>query len=636
MIEKFSKHNSLAAIYRYHTVFALMVQLGLVAVSYVASFVLRLELEGSGAPWGLVLKTLPLLVAIRLVTLALFGLHRGLWRYVSVVDLLQIIKAVTIGSLVFAGLEIAIFGLQEFPRSIFFLDWMACIFLLSGIRLFVRLVREQFLPMKKDDPSFQRLLIVGAGDAGAELCKQALSSPAWRLKPVAFVDDAPHKTGTSILGMPVAGRSRDIPRVVDEYGVNLVVIAIPSATPLEKRALVDVCQQCEVPFKILPAMPDLLEGTVSITQVRDVDPADLLGRPPARLDRSAIRNLIHNQKIVLVTGAAGSVGSELARQIAGLGPRLVVLVDRAENPLLFLETDLRAAFPDVPMIFQIADVTDHVEMAKLMSEYAPQVVFHAATHKHVSLMERTPGQAVKNNVAGTYVLAQCAQDADVETFVLVSTDKAVKPTSVMGATKRLAELLIQDMDELRKTRFVSVRFGNVLGSNASVVPIFKQQIAKGGPVTVTDPQAQRYFMSITEAAGLILQAGAVGTGGEIFVLDMGEPVKITHLAETLVTLSGLKPYEDIAITFVGLRPGEKLSEELHFDGENFAPTKYEKLLVLAPHDRSRSVLPEVERLLQILPQLEPEEVKQELKRLVLEYQPSPPSSEAARVLGIPE
>ena len=606
---------------RYRKVLGLLAQLGLVVVSYVATFIFLWDFDLSQVPFDVLLKTLPLLIVVRLGALVVFRLYQGLWRYVSVPDLLDIIKATTAGSVVFAVIGIPIFGQQDFHGSVALVDWMGNIIVLSGVRLGVRLVREQFWPMRARDPSYQRMLIVGAGDAGAELCKQALGSRSFRSKPVAFVDDDSTKVGSSIMGIPIAGRFRDMPRVVETYNVDTAVIANPSASPSESRALVQICQQAGVPFKILPATTDLLDGTVSMAHIREVDPIDLLGRPPARLDRVVMQDFIRGKRI-LVTDAAGSVGSELSRQIARLQPNLLLLIDHAENPLLFLEAELRSTFPDISLVAQVVDITDQVEMAGLMSEFRPQVVFHAAAHKHVPLMERTPREAVKNNVGGTYVVAKCAQDAGVETFVLVSTDKAVKPTSVMGATKRLAELLTQEMDGQCPTRFISVRFGNVLGSNTSVVPIFKQQIANGGPVTVTHPDAQRYFMSIAEAAGLILQAASVGSGGETFVLDMGEPVKIVALAETLITLSGLKPYEDIDVVFTSLRPGEKLSEELESNEGKLTPTRYEKLLVLKCSQPVKGVLAEVEEFLSELPRLEPTEVKYRLRGRVPEYQPA--------------
>ena len=611
---------------RYRRIIGFCIQLSLVVSSFIAAFVLRLDLDVSEIPWTLILKALPLLIVVRMGTLFLFSLHKGLWRYVGVVDLVQIIKASTVSSLAFAAFQIAIFGLEDFPRSVFFLDWAGNIFLLSGVRVAVRLLRERTGSKEDVGRPFQRVLIVGAKDPGVELCKQALGNQAFRFKPVAFVDDEPSNVGTSILGIKVAGLWEDIPEVVTENRVDLAVICLPSAAPAERKSVVEYCQKAGVTFKILPPTPELLDDNVNISLIRDVDPADLLGRPSAKLDLSAVQRFIRGKR-VLITGAAGSVGSELSRQIAALQPENISLIDHAENSLLFLESELRESYPDVPQIAQVVDVTNEVTLGRLIAEVRPQIVFHAAAHKHVAFMERSPDEAVKNNVGGTYVLAKCCQAAGVESVVMVSTDKAVKPTSVMGATKRLTELVVQRMNDFGPTCFVSVRFGNVLGSNGSVVPIFRQQIAAGGPITVTHPEVDRYFMSVPEAAGLILQAGSVGTGGEIFILEMGEPVRIVTLAETMITLSGLKPYEEIDIVFTGLRPGEKLTELLYFDNEELRETGYEKLLVLKNAATSAVTLSDVEDFLDSLSTLDGEQVKLRLKNLVPEYNPSPTKAE---------
>ena len=606
---------------KYRRPLAILLQLGLVVAAYIFAFIMRLDLDAGDVPWDLVFKTLPILIAFRMVSLGMFRLFQGLWRYVSVVDLVQIVKATTYGSALFAALEITIFGLDDFPRSVFFIDWAGNIFLLSGVRLAIRLMRERFRPVGREVKTFQRLLIVGAGDSGAELCKQALSSPVFRTKPVAFVDDDPQKVGGTIMGVPIAARCADLKRVAADYEVDTAIIAIPSATPAQKLSLVELCQDARLPLKIVPSTAGLLDSPISISRVRDVDPADLLGRPPARLDRDAVRRFVSG-KTIMVTGAAGSVGSELAKQLACLQPELLVLIDHSENSLMFLEIELRETFPGTQLVPQIAEVTDEPEIRKIMARHRPDVVFHAAAHKHVPLMERTPGEAVKNNVGGTYVLARCAQEAGVGTFVLVSTDKAVKPVNVMGASKRLSEMVVQEMNNAGLTRFVSVRFGNVLGSNASVVPIFKQQIANGGPVTVTHPDVDRYFMSVSEAASLILQAGVVGDGGETFVLDMGDPIRIVTLAETLIALSGLRPYEDVDVVYTGLRPGEKLSEELLGTDDDFLPTGYEKLLMLRTTSPQDSAVARVEQLLQDVHGMDGAQVKSRLQDLVPEYHPA--------------
>ena len=611
-------------IFRYSPAIVIAVQLALVVASYVISFLLRLDLDISQVPWSLVLKTLPLLIVLRIGALVLFRLHRGLWRYLSIVDLIQVVKATTLSSAVFLLLEILIFGLEGFPRSIFVLDWAGNLFLLGGVRLFVRLVRERFRAIRgiaSGSGSSKRLLIIGAGDSGASLCRQALNNSYFRFSPVAFVDDDTSKLGLSIQGVPIVGRYQDIARVAVDYKIDLAVVADTSATLAQQHNLATICQQTGVELKVLPDTSEIINGTISINHIRDVDPLDLLGRLPARLDLAAIDSFIRGKR-VLVTGAAGSVGSELSRQIQLLQPDLLLLIDQAENPLLYLEVELRTAYPDTALVAQIVDVTDRETLCQLMSEYRPQIVLHAAAHKHVPFMERAPREAVRNNVGGTYTVAKCALESGVETFVLVSTDKAVRPTSIMGATKRLGEMLTQELNGEGPTQFITVRFGNVIGSNASVVPIFKQQILNGGPVTVTHQDVSRYFMSIPEAAGLILQAGAVGAGGEIVLLDMGAPVPIVKLAETMITLSGFKPYEGIDIVFTGLREGEKLHEELYSEGETFLPTGYDKLMVLKENHLPEGVVAAVEDFLRLLPNLNDDEVKAHLQHLVQDYHPA--------------
>jgi len=418
----------------------------------------------------------------------------------------------------------------------------------------------------------------------------------------------------------VAGTSKDIRRVAENYRADIAVIAAPTVTPAERRSLVEACQRAAIPVQILPSTPEILDGVVSFSRVRDVDPVDLLGRPPARLDRTGIDGYLHGRR-VLVTGSAGSVGSELARQIAEFGPELLVLLDHAENPLMFLESEMQDAFPDLHLVGQICDVVNREAVDRVMDRYRPEVVFHAAAHKHVSLMERAPAEAVNNNIGGTYSVASSARKFGAEAFVMVSTDKAVNPVSVMGASKRVAEILVHEMAGHGGTRFMSVRFGNVLGSNASVVPIFRRQIASGGPLTVTHPQAERFFMSMNEAAGLILQAGALGKGGETYVLDMGEPIKIVSLAETLITLSGLAPYHDIDIVYTALRPGEKMSEELYSSREEIRASGYEKINVITNPSPASHIVPRVERLLADLPRLDNSSIVGALKELVPDYEP---------------
>jgi FlaA1/EpsC-like NDP-sugar epimerase len=606
-------------IVRYRTAFIVLLHAFVVAEAYALSFLIRLDFDPDREFAITVAKTLPLLVVVRVGSLAYFRLHQGLWRYVSTPDVIQIVKATTVGSLIFVPLIVLFFGIDFFPRSVFLIDWAANVFLLGGLRIVVRILRERRVPAR-GDPLAKRLLIVGAGDAGAALCRQALISTDFHFRPVAFIDEDPSTVGTSIFGIPVAGTSADIRRIATNYRADIAVIAAPTVTAAERRRLVEACQRAGIPVQILPSTPEILDGVVSFSRVRDVDPADLLGRPPARLDKAAIQAYLKGRR-VLVTGAAGSVGSELVRQIAEFGPELLVLLDHAENPLMFLESEIQDAFPDMRLVGQICDVVNRNSVEKVMDRYRPEVVFHAAAHKHVPLMERAPAEAVSNNIGGTYSVVSSARKFGAEAFVMVSTDKAVNPISVMGASKRVAELLVHEMAGNGGTRIMSVRFGNVLGSNASVVPIFRRQIASGGPVTVTHPQMERFFMSMNEAAGLILQAGALGEGGETYILDMGDPIKIVSLAETLITLSGLAPYDDIDIVYTELRPGEKMSEELYSNREEIRSSRYEKISVITNPEPVSGIVARVEQLLDDLPRLDNLGVVAALKDLVPDYEP---------------
>ena len=594
----------------------------LIVVSFWAAFAIRLDFDIDRIPSDIFWQSLPVLLAVRLASLAGFRLFRGMWRYVAIPDLVQILKATILSTVVFVFLQWWLFGFVGFPRSVILIDFAGNIFLLSGIRLAVRMARERSMGGVHNGTDRSRLLIIGAGDAGAALCSQAFSTSSFQYVPVAFVDDDNTKVGQTIIGVPVAGQISEIPALVRTYGIDIAVIAIPSASSSRKRAIVKMCLEAGVECKILPATSDLVDGTVSISQIREVKIVDLLGRPQAELDVNLIRDSIKGKKVI-VTGAAGSVGSELARQIAALEPSLLVLVDRAENQLVYFEREIRPTVGDgTELIIRLVDVGDTPAMLRLMKECYPDTVFHAAAHKHVNLMEDTPSQAIANNVGGTLSVARCAMEVGAENFLLVSTDKAVNPTSVMGATKRIAELVIREFNRAGTTRFVAVRFGNVLGSNASVVPLFRRQIEQGGPVTVTDPNVERYFMSGTEAVGLILQAAALGTGGEVYILEMGDPVKIVTLAETLITLSGLTPGEDIEIVYTGLKPGEKMSEVLSFSGEDVLDTGLEKLWVLNHSQSENGVVEAVERLLADLPELGEIAARNRIADILPEYRPT--------------
>jgi FlaA1/EpsC-like NDP-sugar epimerase len=410
------------------------------------------------------------------------------------------------------------------------------------------------------------------------IAREIRQNPRLSLEVVGFVDDDPQKQGERFQGVPVLGRQEEIDGICQRQGIDEVIIAIPSATGKEIRQVVERCLAAKVKFKTLPGVGDLIDGRVSVQSIREVSLDDLLGREPVRLEVDKIRGYLAGKR-VLVTGAGGSIGSEICRQVARFGPKKIILFDNAETPLFFIEQELLKAAPDIRLVPIIGDIRYRARVEAIFDEFMPEVVFHAAAYKHVPMMEHNPAEAANNNVRGTKILADAADAFGAMHFVMISTDKAVNPTNVMGASKRAAELYVQTLSRRSKTHFVTVRFGNVLGSNGSVVPIFKEQIRHGGPVTVTHPEVTRYFMTIPEATQLVLQAGSMGRGGEIFLLDMGEPVRIVKLAEELIRLSGLRPYEDIDIAFTGLRPGEKLYEELLLDGEGIVPTSHGKIMV---------------------------------------------------------
>jgi FlaA1/EpsC-like NDP-sugar epimerase len=473
---------------------------------------------------------------------------------------------------------------QKTLESVIMLDLFTTIMLLSGLRMLIRLYHEEFFAESRG--ALRRFLIIGAGNAGEALLRELMRRKDTPYQVVGFVDDDPAKYRMKIHGVPVLGTVEQLPQICQKYSIDEIAIAIPSATPKQMRRVVQICQGTKLRFSTVPSITDIASGKLRVSQIRDVDINDLLGREEVKLDVEGIQRFLRG-KTILVTGAGGSIGSEMCRQVCGFGPRCLLLLEQAENPLFFIEGELRKTFPNVPLEPLICDITDRVRVDQIFDRYRPEVVIHAAAHKHVPLMELNPGEAIKNNVIGTMNVANAADRIGSEHFVMISTDKAVNPTSIMGSSKRIAEMYIQDLNNTSKTHFVTVRFGNVLGSNGSVVPIFKKQIAEGGPVTVTHPEMRRYFMTIPEASQLVLQAAAIGKGGEIFVLDMGEPVKIVDLARDLITLSGFRPGEDIEIVFTGLRPGEKLFEELSIAGEDMVPTVHPKIAVWKniPKDR---------------------------------------------------
>ena len=491
-------------------------------------------------------------------------------------DILAILQAVTFSSL---ASVLIIMGLvdRSFPWPIFPIDWGICLLFVGGMRLALRAFHEG--PSRSRENHGRRALIIGAGDAGELLIREIGRNPSLDYRVVGFVDDDPRKQARRIHGVEVIGVIDRLPALCGEYDVQELLIAIPSATGMEMRRIIGACRATKLEFKTMPSLVELDEGPFTLSKVRRVSIDDLLRREPVQIDHAGLERFIQGKR-VLVTGAGGSIGSELCRQLARLKPEKLALLDRAENNLFFAEMDLRTRFPHVPLHPVIGDVTDERRMQAIFQEHRPQIVFHAAAYKHVPLMEANKAEAVKNNLGGTMAVAEASWRAGAETFVMISTDKAVRPTSIMGATKRLAEMYVQALDTRIETRFMTVRFGNVLGSEGSVLQIFQRQIEAGGPVTITHPDMKRYFMTIPEAAQLVLQAATQGKGGEIFVLDMGDAVSIVDLAKDLIALSGLDPEKDIQIQFTAPRPGEKLFEELLNPETSILPTSHAKVLIV--------------------------------------------------------
>lgn len=561
-------------------------RLTLVALDIVATvfaillaFGVRFVLDGRVIPTQAIrtyLGALPLVIPVRILIYYSFGLYSQWWVHASVPELLRIVLAVTVDSLA-AATVIYLSASGGFPRSVVAIGWILKIALLGSIRLALR-IRHEWLAWRKGDArASKRVLIVGAGDAGAMLAREYARHPELGTV-VGFVDDDPHKQGYRVAGKPVLGTRERLAEVVRQRAVTDLVIAMPSVRGAVVREVVEQARSLGLQLKTLPGIYELVNGTVSVSQIRDVQIEDILGREEVKMDLDAIAAYLTGET-VLVTGAGGSIGSELCRQVARFEPRQLLLLGHGENSIYEIDLELRKKFPSLDIRPVIADIQDMARIRQVFETYRPGVVFHAAAHKHVPLMEHNPEEAIKNNVFGTWNVATAAHDFGAKRFVLISSDKAVNPTSVMGATKRAAEYVVRSLARSSDTIFVAVRFGNVLGSRGSVIPLFKKQIAEGGPVTVTDPRMVRYFMTIPEAVQLVIQAASMGKGGEIFVLDMGKPVRILDLARDLIRLSGLEPDVDIRIEFTGIRPGEKLYEELLTAEEGTVATKHERIYV---------------------------------------------------------
>jgi FlaA1/EpsC-like NDP-sugar epimerase len=534
-------------------------------------------------------KFAAVLAVVSIGSFYLFGLYNRIWEYASVGEIYAVIKAVTLSVLFFYTAN-NYFLKQYLPEVMYFLIWLLNLFFIAGSRFCWRALSD-FYSARRIKLRKKRVLIVGAGGAGA-LVARAIFNNATDIEPVGFVDDCASKQNMQLFGLPVLGKREDIPSLVEKYGAEEIILAIPSASSKTLRELVNISRHSSARLKIAPSVFDFIDGNINLKQIRNVEVEDLLHREPVRVNLREIAGYLTG-RVVLVTGAGGSVGSELCRQVASFKPGLLILLGRGENSVYEADLSLESNYPEVNRVIEIADVRDRNRVERIFSQYRPEVIYHAAAHKHVPLMEKIPDEAFRNNVIGTLNVAQAADRIKARVFVLISTDKAVNPKSVMGATKRVAEMITQSMSEKSDTKFASVRFGNVLGSRGSVVPLFKKQIAAGGPVKVTHPDMTRYFMTVPEAAQLVIQAGAIAKGGEIFLLDMGEPVKIVDLARDLIKLSGFRPEIDIPIVFTGVRPGEKLLEELYSVGEQPRTTKHERIMIVKTNE---SFLPAVEEI----------------------------------------
>jgi FlaA1/EpsC-like NDP-sugar epimerase len=567
--------------------FVLLGDLFIIVVSALGSFALRLEI---GPLFIYYLPQAYWLVGISLlvkpIVFYFFGLYRRIWIYASIKELRLIVVAVTTASVVVSLIIVLLLAFQTlpgFPRSALLIDWLLTLVLVGGFRFSLRIISETQNVSSISYKGNRRVLIVGAGDAGALVVREMQKNSQLRLTPVCFLDDDPNKQKKQIHGVPVVGTLSELARIVQIRHIHEVIIAIPSAPGEVIRRVTDACRMKGIPFRTMPGIFELIGGKVNVNRLREVEIEDLLRRAPTHIDEGKIGTSLSGKRVI-VTGAGGSIGSELCRQIARWGPSALILLGHGENSIFETLLDLEENFPSVPLHPVIADVRDIDRINTVFDRLRPQVVFHTAAHKHVPLMESNIEEAVTNNVLGTRNVVEASLSYGIDELVLISTDKAIRPSSIYGAAKRLSELIVLDAAQRSGRAFSVVRFGNVLGSRGSVVPLFKRQIARGGPITITHPDMKRYFMTIPEAVHLVLQASSIGAGGEVFVLNMGEQIRILDLAEDLIRLSGLEPGKDVDIVFTGIRPGEKLSEELWDQWAHYEPTSHPDIWLLADED----------------------------------------------------
>lgn len=617
-----------------HFYFMILTDMVLFAMALYGSYLIRYEMLPEPVPFWQIFQLLLWIVPLKVLIFFLFGLYQGMWRYTSVRDFWALGRACLVSTILVILILLAAKRFVGYSRAVFVVDLLLTLVLTGGIRMAIRSyfagrMSSEAIAAMPEKTALTRVLIIGAGDAGEKILREILDNYTLNYHVVGFIDDDPAKQGRSIHGVRVLGDVERLDKVLQKEEVQQILIAVPSASGDQVRRIVEACQKCNASYKILPGIGDLIDGRVSVKLLRDISYEDLLGRSPVQLNTEGIRNYLDG-KTVLVTGCGGSIGSELCRQIAKYKPGRIVLLDSSESNLFHIQMEMQNDKGCRHSEAILGQVQDEVLMDNIFDKYKPKVVFHAAAYKHVPMIEKNPWQAVFNNIVGSRVVMEMALRHHVDRFVLVSTDKAVRPTNVMGASKRVTELIMQCLQG-RETRFMAVRFGNVVGSSGSVIPFFRSQIEKGGPVTVTHPEVNRFFMTIPEATQMILQAGTMGQGGEIFILRMGTPVKIADMARDLIRLSGKEPDVDIKIVYTGLREGEKLYEELITVGEDILPTSHRKVMVLgsdtyfkgigSPQEAKKNLYRELDELVKIAARHDSKGIKAKLKEIVPEYTP---------------
>ena len=597
----------------------------ILAIVNILAYLIRFDGQIPGWAFNVFIFSIFPIIVLKLITFYNFNLYRGMWRYTGIVDLGNIFFACSVSSGLIILAILFFFRFEGFSRGVFIIDYLLTFILIGAFRLAIRIFLNRGFDFKslfvKSSNAKRNIVIIGAGDAGEKLAREIINNKNLEYGLVGFIDDNIHKKGLLIHGIPILGTTTDIKRIVLESEVGEAVIAIPSASGEKIKKILKLCEEANIKTRTIPGLGELFGETISIKKIRDISYNDILRREPVNLDVQLIERFIRG-KSVLITGAGGSIGSELCRKVMKFNVGRLILFERNDTNLHEIKHEIENSYKDIPVVSILGSITDKKKVEKVFSDYRIDLVFHAAAYKHVPLMEDEPIEAIKNNVFGTKTVVDISLKHNVEKFVLVSTDKAVKPVNVMGATKRLAEIYVQSLSNSNKCDFLTVRFGNVVGSSGSVIPLFLRQIENGGPVTVTDAKATRFFMTIPEAASLILQAAAMGKGSEIFMLDMGEPVKVLDLAHDLIRLHGKAPDVDIDIEFIGLRPGEKLYEELLVEGEGIVPTDHPKIMVKRSINVDRSgVVGDIDEMNTIIEKGDSNSVIKKLGEVVPDYSP---------------